>query len=161
MPTLENVYAKFGEACEAAQLLETELGTMLLYVRAVQDGIIRASPKGIEVEKDPKRAAEILDNINRATLGQLVKKIKGKIQRIDAIESLLWEAITERNRLQHHFFRQHNFRRNSDEGRAIMLSDLEAMHEVILKAYKAVMLIGGIDLDTISLPGLPIVRVPI
>ena len=27
MPTLDDVYRKFGEASEAAQLLETELGT--------------------------------------------------------------------------------------------------------------------------------------
>ncbi|TXT38473.1 MAG: hypothetical protein FD135_2869 [Comamonadaceae bacterium] len=30
MPTLSEVYAKFGEAAEAAQLLELELGTLLL-----------------------------------------------------------------------------------------------------------------------------------
>ena len=35
MPTLDDVYRKFGEASEAAQLLETELGTMLLTVGAV------------------------------------------------------------------------------------------------------------------------------
>jgi hypothetical protein len=33
MLTLDDVYSKFGEAAEAAQLLETELGNMLLLVR--------------------------------------------------------------------------------------------------------------------------------
>jgi hypothetical protein len=30
MPTLNEVYRKFGEVAEAAQLLETELGNMLI-----------------------------------------------------------------------------------------------------------------------------------
>lgn len=30
MPTLDEVYRKFGEVAEAAQLLETELGTIRL-----------------------------------------------------------------------------------------------------------------------------------
>ena len=161
MPTLEDVYAKFGEASEAAQLLETELGTMLFLLQAIDNGIISGSSEGIEIEKDPTRAAEIANKINRSTLGNLIKKIQGLSESVDAIELLLGKALDERNRLQHHFFRQHNFRRNSDEGRALMLRDLEAIHIVILDAYKAVMKIGGIDLDTISLPGLPTEHVPI
>jgi hypothetical protein len=161
MPTLSDVYQKFGEASEAAQLLKTELGTMLLFLHAVEDGLVRVSDGGLEIEKDPTRAIDILDKINRTTLGRLLKMIKSKYQLIETMEQLLWEALGERNRLQHHFYRQHNFRRNSDEGRAIMLADLESIHEVILKAYKAVMLIGGIDLDTISLPALPTTHVPI
>lgn len=91
MPSLEDVYQKFGEASEAAQLLETELGTMLLFLRAVEDGIIRASDSGIEIEKDPTRATEILENINRSTLGQLVKTIQSRSQSVDTIEALLWK----------------------------------------------------------------------
>lgn len=30
MPGLDDIYRKFGEAAEAAQLLETELGNMLV-----------------------------------------------------------------------------------------------------------------------------------
>jgi hypothetical protein len=41
---------------------------------------------------------------------------------------------------------QHNFRRNSEEGRARMLDDLESIHDTLLHAYKAVMLLfrGGL-----------------
>ena len=33
MPNLDDVYRKFGETSEAAQLLETELGNILLFVQ--------------------------------------------------------------------------------------------------------------------------------
>ena len=36
MPTLDDVYRKFGETAEAAQLLETELGTALMVVGALR-----------------------------------------------------------------------------------------------------------------------------
>ena len=70
-------------------------------------------------------------------------------------------AKAERNRLIHSFYREHNFRRNSADGRALMLRDLEAMHEKIIDAYKAVMKLSGIDLDKIQMQGLPTGHVPI
>jgi hypothetical protein len=39
MPTLDDVYRKFGEVSEAAQLVETELGSMLLFFGAVDEGL--------------------------------------------------------------------------------------------------------------------------
>jgi len=139
VPTLDDVYRKFGDAAEAAQLLETELGTMLLLIRAADDGLI--------TEPDPKRAYDLLATINRHTLGQLLKSLNNKTQSLDKLESLLSSALEERNRLYHSFYRQHNFRRNSADGRALMLKDLESIHDTLLKAYKAVMLLSGIDLD--------------
>ena len=40
MPSLDDVYRKFGEVSEAAQLVETELGTLLLFPAAVAEGVI-------------------------------------------------------------------------------------------------------------------------
>ena len=37
--------------------------------------------------------------------------------------------------------------RNSDDGREVMLRDLEAIHENLLRAYKAVLLFSGVDLE--------------
>ena len=47
----------------------------------------------------------------------------------------------------HSFYLQHNIRRNSDYGREIMLSDLDVIHDKLLEAYKALLLISGVDLD--------------
>ena len=141
LPTLDDVYRKFGEASEAAQLLETELGTLLVCEQAIAEDL---------VGEDGERAAEIMRAINRQTLGTLIKNAKGNSQSIEEIAALLDRALRERNRLSHSFYRRHNFRRNSGEGRALMMQDLETVHRVILEAYKELMLLGGTDLDALA-----------
>jgi hypothetical protein len=139
MPTLDDVYRKLGETVEAAQLLETELGTMLLMVRGLDEGLL--------AQPDPNRATEIYYKIDRHTLGQLIKALGEKTQLPPDLGSALLNALEQRNRLLHSFYRQHNLRRNSDEGRAIMLADLESIYDTLLRAYKAVMLLSGVDLE--------------
>jgi hypothetical protein len=157
VPSLDDVYRKFGEAAEVAQLLETQLGTMLLLSRSAEDGLF--------IEPNPERASDLHETINRHTLGQLIKGLNRPTQSREALESLLFKALRERNRLFHSFYRQHNFRRNSDEGRELMLKDLESIHNPLLEAYKAVMLLDGIDLDalidTTAKYGAPTRHVPI
>ena len=63
------------------------------------------------------------------------------------LEQLLSDALVSRNRLAHSFYLKHNLRRNSDDGREVMLSDLEAIHKNLLDAYKAVLLLSGFDLE--------------
>src|SRR5690606_23732080 len=94
-----------------------------------------------------ERATEIYKQINKHTLGQMIKKLGDKTTSISHLEELLIQALVVRNRLAHSFYLRHNFRRNSDEGRAIMMKDLESMHDKLLEAYKAVMLLAGVDLD--------------
>ena len=96
MPTLDDVYRKFGETAEAAQLLETELGNMLLITRCIDEGLLE--------KKNPARAADILDSINRHTLGQLLKSLNNHAQSLDALDMLLVKARDERNRLSHLFY---------------------------------------------------------
>lgn len=142
MPTLDDVYRKFGEASEAAQLLETELGTMLLEVTAIEANLIN--------NPDSERATEIYKRINKHTLGQLIKKLDKKTYSVSRLESLLERALATRNKLAHSFYLKHNFRRNSEEGRAVMMDDLEDMHQQLLEAYKAIMLLQGIDLEKLA-----------
>jgi hypothetical protein len=141
MATLNDVYRKFGEVAEAGQLLETELGNMLLLTRGIEADLI--------INPNPERALDIYNRIDRLTLGQLIRNLNDKTQSINKIEAVLSIALQERNRLFHAFYREHNFRRNSDEGRALMLTDLEAIHDKLLQAYKAVMHLSGIDLDAL------------
>jgi len=68
-PSLNEVYRKFGEVAEAAQLLETELGNLLLLHRGVEAGLLE--------NKDPEAAARILEQINRNTLGQVLWQLRG------------------------------------------------------------------------------------
>lgn len=152
MPSLDDVYRKFGEASEAAQLLETELGNLLLEIDVDREDLIR--------NPDSKRARDLVANINSHTLGSLLKQLTGK-KSITPLEDVLKDALEERNRLTHSFFRQHNFRRNSEQGRAMMLADLEAIRTKLLEAYKALLLLSGIDVDAIGPGTLSTKRLPI
>ncbi|MEA1884267.1 MAG: hypothetical protein U9N62_07105 [Thermotogota bacterium] len=118
MTTLDDVYRKFGETSEAAQLLETELGTMLLWVGCIGADLIE--------NPDSDKAMAIYKQIDKLTLGQLIKKLGKKNASITHFEELLSEALKIRNQLAHSFYLRHNLRRNSEEGRAIMMKDLES-----------------------------------
>ena len=139
MPSLDEVYRKFGEASEAAQLLETELGTLLLAHQCIDAGLLEHS--------NPKRASEIYKQINKQTLGQLIRSLGPFGDSIEDLEQLLSDALASRNRLAHSFYLQHNFRRNSDDGRDVILRDLQAIHEDLLEAYKVVLLLSGFDME--------------
>lgn len=145
MATRDDVYRKFGEVSEAAQLIETELGTMLLFLGAVDEGLITPT-----LEVDGERATELLRRINRQTLGQLVKNTKRHTDALDQLEPRLSAALRERNRLSHRFYRQHNLRINTDAGRALMLNDLESIHNTLIDVYKLLNLLSGIDLDEMA-----------
>lgn len=138
---------------EAAQLIETELGTMLLAARCTEEGLVE--------NKNPARATDILSSVNRHTLGQLFTNLKNHTQSLDALEDLLLGALEGRNHLFHSFYRKHNFRRNFDEGRALMLEELEAIHSVLLEAYDAIMKLNGVDLDAMTSVQLPKRHLPI
>ena len=153
MPTLDDVYGKFGETAEAAQLLETHLGNMLLMNHLLNEGLLET--------RNPTRARSILDSVNRHTLGQLLNGLHGRISSLDTLESLLIKARDERNRLFHSFYREHNFRRNSEEGRALMLQDLEGIHSIVLDAYKAILALDGMNLDEAGPIPLPTQHLPI
>ena len=141
MAAREEVYEKFGMAAEAAQLLETELGTMLLIFRRAEDGLFFGDK--------PHIAREILAQIDRSTLGRLLKQIGSRTDSPEVVEEFFANALAERNRLMHSFYRQHGVGINTPEGRDLMLQDLQQLHTVILDAYKAALLLSGIDLDAI------------
>lgn len=63
MPTLADVYRKFGETADA-QLLETELGNVLLSLGAFEEDLLRGM--------NPNRAADLLGEIDASTLGRLL-----------------------------------------------------------------------------------------
>ena len=153
MPTLDEVYRKFGEVAEASQLLETELGTIQLCAAGMEHELF-AGDKG-------ELAEEIYSNINKSTLGQLLKQLAKAAGFSGDLELLLANALAERNQLFHSFYRKHNFRRNSDEGRIEMLEDLDRKHETILEAYKAVMRFSGIDLNKLTNVPMPTTHVKI
>ena len=141
MPTLDDVYRKFGETAEAAQLLETQLGNLLLQHDCIDADLLE--------NPDPIQATAIYDRINRKTLGQLIHSLGSVVDSVANVEQILSDALVARNRLTHSFYLRHNLRRNANDGREIMLRDLDTLHDSLLEAYKVVLLLSGVDLDQI------------
>lgn len=128
MATREQLYAKFGETAEAAQLFETELGTLLLCVQGLERGW-HAAPDGGASEK-------LLHDIDRSTLGQLLAKLRLSISFDEAVTGQFASALKARNRLNHGFYERHSFAIQSDGGRDAMLEDLSALHDELFDAWR-------------------------
>lgn len=128
MAKREVVYAKFGMTAEAGQLFETELGTLLLGVKALEhDWHMRAAP----VE-----ARRVLRQIEAHTLGRLLGALRNKVSFDDGTLDCFVAALATRNRLNHGFYERHNFKMQTDEGRDAMMADLEQMHAELFDAWQ-------------------------
>lgn len=65
MYSLADVHLRFGEVAEAAQLLETQLGNMPFRHGVEAEDLI--------TNQHPQRAAVLLREVNRKTLGGLLR----------------------------------------------------------------------------------------
>lgn len=135
MPTLEDVYIKFGEVAEAAQILETQLGNMLLWHYVSVENLVE--------NKNPARATQLVKLVNKKTFGQLLKAISAIEGDQTSTEAAFKRALDERNRLSHSFFRIHNFRRNTPDGCSIMIADLVKIQNELHEAYDIADRISG------------------
>lgn len=128
MATREELYAKFGITAEAAQLFETELGTLILCSQALEHGW--------HVAPDGEKARAALHEIDRSTLGRLLTTLKGRVRLEGGLVDRFDLALKARNRLNHGFYERHNFKIQTDEGRDVMIADLEALHEELFQAWR-------------------------
>jgi hypothetical protein len=129
MAERHELYAKYGIAAEAAQLFETELGTLLLGLRGLDEGW--------HLVPDGEAAGKLLDEIDRSTLGRLLHNLNGHIKVVGDLEESFTSALETRNRLMHGFFERHNFKIQTEEGRLEMMADLEALHGELFAAWQA------------------------
>lgn len=130
MATREEVYGKFGITAEAGQLFETELGTLLLSAKGMADGW--------HITPDVKAGRKLAADIDRHTLGQMLKRVKTMVTFEEGLDLLLISALKARNRLNHGFYERHNFRIDTDEGRDLMMDDLEILHTELFDAWRLV-----------------------
>lgn len=128
MATRDELYAKFGITAEAAQLFETELGTLLLCARGMESGW--------HVVPDGASGRDLLREIDRTTLGGLLTKLKRHVEIDDDLSARFASALVARNRLNHGFYERHNFKIQTDEGREVMIADLEALHDELFTAWQ-------------------------
>jgi hypothetical protein len=89
----------------------------------------------------------IVDDLNHKTFGALVRKLKKMVKLSDSIIATIDEALERRNYLTHHFFRVHNFRLYSEEGRKIMIAELNEIQEKFDKAHQMMGAISSLMLQ--------------
>lgn len=141
MTTRDELSAKFGITAEAAQLFETELGTLLLCATG-PDG-------GWHVVPDGQRARDLLRELDRSTLGGLLSKLKRRVEFDGDLSTLFASALGARNRLNHGFYERHNFKIQTDEGRDGMVADLEALHNELFAPWQIVSVMTSLASDAI------------
>ncbi|MBN9514555.1 MAG: hypothetical protein J0H97_14210 [Alphaproteobacteria bacterium] len=142
MATRDEVYAKFGITAEAAQLFETELGTLLLWAHGIQNDW--------HVEPDRETARATLQQINRSTLGQLLIRVRTHVDLDDDIEDRFTAALEARNRLNHGFYERHNIKIQTEEGRDAMLADLVCLHDVLFDAWQIASAMTGLAMQALQ-----------
>lgn len=119
--TREAVYEKFGRTAEAAQLFETDLGSILL---ALEGG-----KHGLHISPNPALASDFFEKLNRKTLGQILKAVKERADVAEDVDAIFQHALAARNDLNHGFFEKHNFRIFDDQQRDLMIAELDRLHK--------------------------------
>lgn len=85
---------------------------------------------------DPVDARKALDQIEAHTLGRLLGVLKGKISLDEHLAERFASALRARNRLNQGFYERHNFKIQTEEGRNVMIADLEELHEELFQVWR-------------------------
>ncbi|MEO0410489.1 MAG: hypothetical protein AAF221_01445 [Pseudomonadota bacterium] len=128
MAERHEMYAKYGIAAEAAQLFETELGTLLLCLQALGEGW-HLRPDGVA-------SRQFLNTIDRSTLGKLLNNLKRHIEIEGDVDKSFSAALQSRNNLMHGFFERHNFGIQTKEGSKVMIAELDELHDTLFSAWQ-------------------------
>ena len=131
------LYAEYGITAEKAQVLEVEAGNVALAFLALFVNTDRISPEEREMYRG------IVDDVNRKTLGALLKSIRTLARFDDALLKIVDEALERRNYLAHRFFPTHNFAIFSDAGRQEMIAELRDIQMKLDRAHAALSAISS------------------
>ena len=125
-----DLYAEFGMTAEMAQVLEVAAGNVAIGFLAMFVTEGKVTPDETEVYR------AVVNDVNRKTFGALLKHIKKTMNLSDSMIAIVDEALDRRNYVTHHFFRTHNFRLYSEEGRKVMLAELKEIQAKLGLAQK-------------------------
>jgi hypothetical protein len=127
MATVEQVYHDAGRALEAANLLETELGTCLLAFDGLETGSF-ANP-------DADAYLRLREAIDSNTLGRSIRAIKSKLHITDNVDGAFQDALEARNFLAHRFFPHYGLKIHDPAGRDEMVAHIDKLRDAIWRAY--------------------------
>jgi hypothetical protein len=128
---LNAVFACYGSAMQHGQLLEEELGTLLIIYSKISDNALTL--RELEAE---------YSELRRKTLGTLLSRLRKHIAiHDDSVRTLLDGALETRNFLAHHFFLVRREMLSTETNRFALLGELLAAEE---RFRQAAAMIGGI-----------------
>jgi hypothetical protein len=141
--TREAVYQAAGKALELAQLLETEIGTSLLALDALETKSF--------LRPDADAYTRLRDAIDGQTLGRSLRQIKSRPNLDDNIEEVFADALESRNILAHRFYAQHGMRIFEPAGCDRMIAHIDKLREKLMRAYNCAqniseLLVNGVRL---------------
>jgi len=128
MATRQQVYAKFGEVAELAQLLETELGSLLFADEGLRQGAYSL--------EQWESGRDVLAAINRRTLGGSLAAYRKRFSAALDVDQVMDSALAARNRLMHGFYLAHARRIETPDGCEGMIADLELIRTDLWPAYE-------------------------
>lgn len=119
----KEIYAFFGLAAYAANLLESSFINWTVALR-------------LEKIPDPTRQEfdAAFGHFEARTLGQLIKVTRSLATVPRELDSVLVKSLSDRNRLIHHFFRDHAENAMHPAGQRIMIGELSSMIELFTHA---------------------------
>jgi hypothetical protein len=118
----KEVYARYGLAMFYAHTFEQGLITLIMaHVIAVHH---QAGDRG-----GAEAFRELTEDLYSRTAGNLLARLRERPGLTEPLDDLLREAIGVRNRLAHHWFREHGLEFASVEGMQAMVDDLDRAME--------------------------------
>ena len=135
---LYELYAEYGIAAEKAQVLETEAGNVAIAFVALLVGTNRID------DQQKKFYSNLVDDVNRKTMGSLLKDIKTIVDFDEEGIGVIDDALEKRNYLAHHFFRTHNFAIMVQDGRKKMLEELRQIQNKLDIAHASLSSISSL-----------------
>ena len=129
---VKTVYAHFGLAIYASQVLEHGLANAILVLDLVPRAASVATP-----ETWPDQVDSFYEGQFRKTLGQLIGGMTKLTSVPSELEGHLARALDRRNWLSHHYFRERAQDFLSERGRDKMIAELEEAQELFYEADRA------------------------
>ena len=126
---LQELYCKYGQTAEMAQVMELEAGNLTLAFISVW-----FNPQTI-TDEQRRMFQSLITDVDTRTFGNLLKEIRKTATISEEIENTLTEALEKRNYLAHRFFKKHNFAINSEEGRKAMNAELDDIYRALNLAH--------------------------
>jgi hypothetical protein len=127
---IKNVYAEFGLALYLAQVLEHGIVNALMVV----DLLAKNAGHPMQRQKWIEEFDSFMDRHFAITLGKMINRLKELIEMPDDLESLLSDALSKRNYLAHHYFRERAEEFISYHGREQMVAELEDVQRLFRQA---------------------------